>query len=187
MAEIEKDHKICGERVYLRPITLLDTDLIIKWRNSESVKKYFIYREPFTHEGHNKWLKEQVETKNAYQFIVCKIENDKPIGCTYLRDIDRNDRKAEYGVFIGEVTDRGKGIGKEALSLTLNFAFEELKLHKVFARALSDNEASIHCFLQSGFTKEALLRDDVFVDEEFHDIVLVGILQSDYEMRRENL
>ena len=49
--------RIYGERVYIRPITEEDTDLIIKWRNSDAVRPYFIYQKPFTREGHLNWLK----------------------------------------------------------------------------------------------------------------------------------
>ena len=42
--------KIYGERVYIRPITEEDTDLIIAWRNSDAVRPYFIYQKPFTRE-----------------------------------------------------------------------------------------------------------------------------------------
>ena len=91
--------RIYGERVYLRPITLDDTDLIIEWRNSEAVRPYFIYQKPFTREGHLNWLRTMIDTGCGYQFIVCTIEGDKPIGCTYLRDYDREHNKIEYGVF----------------------------------------------------------------------------------------
>lgn len=175
------EHAIEGKRVYLRPITYEDSELIVKWRNQENVRRYFIYREPFTKEGQDKWMREQVETGKVYQFIVCENHTDRPIGCTYLRDINLVYRKAEYGVFLGEEDTRGKGIGKEILLLTMQFAFEQLHLHKVFARALADNPASIHCFLNSGFCKEATLRDDVYVDGEYRDVVFVGMLEEDYE------
>ena len=48
--------KIIGERVYLRPITIEDTDRIVTWRNSDAVRPYFIYQKPFTKEGHLYWL-----------------------------------------------------------------------------------------------------------------------------------
>lgn len=168
--------KIIGKRVYIRPITEEDTDLIIEWRNSEAVRPYFIYQKPFTREGHLNWLKTMIETGCGYQFIVCKIEDDTPIGCTYLRDYDREHNKIEYGVFLGSESVKGQGIGTEILGLTLQFAFEVLKVHKVFARAFSDNQASIGSFLKGGFTKEAHLKDEVRVNGEYRDIVLLGII-----------
>lgn len=168
--------RIIGKRVYIRPITEEDTDLIIAWRNSEAVRPYFIYQKPFTREGHLNWLKTMIETGCGYQFIVCKIEDDTPIGCTYLRDYDREHNKIEYGVFLGSEGVKGQGIGTEILGLTLQFAFETLKVHKVFARAFSDNQASIGSFLKGGFTKEAYLKDEVRVNGEYRDIVLLGII-----------
>lgn len=38
--------------VYLRPMTYEDTDLIVSWRNQESVRRNFIYQELFTRESH---------------------------------------------------------------------------------------------------------------------------------------
>lgn len=166
--------KICGKQVYIRPITEEDTDNIIKWRNSDAVRPYFIYQKPFTREGHLNWLRSMIETGCGYQFIVCRIEDDMPIGCTYLRDYDREHNKIEYGVFLGSEEVKGRGIGAESLALTLQFAFDTLDVHKVFARAFSDNLASIGSFLKGGFEKEAYLKDEVFVNGEYRDIVLLG-------------
>ena len=168
--------KIYGERVYIRPITEEDTDLIIAWRNSDAVRPYFIYQKPFTREGHREWLETMIGTGRAYQFIVCTIEEDKPIGCTYLRDYDRENKKIEYGVFLGSDDVKGKGIGTEILRLTLRFAFDKLHVHKVFARAFADNRASIGSFLKGGFAKEAYLKDEVYVNGQYRDIVLLGII-----------
>lgn len=167
-------NKIAGEHIYLRPITYQDSDLIIKWRNQENVRKFFIYQKDFTKEGQKRWMMEQIEPGHAFQFIVCENENDRPIGCTYLRDYDENNHKAEYGVFIGEESMRGKGLGKEMLNLTLKFAYEHLHLHKVFARALADNPASINCFLACGFEKEAHLRDEVRIENAYQDVIFLG-------------
>ena len=173
--------RIVGERVYLRPITASkeDTDNIIRWRNSEAVRPYFIYQKPFTEEGHLLWLEKEIFSGKGFQFIVCRKEDDKPIGCTYLRDYDSYTRKAEYGVFIGKPEEKGKGIGKEILNLTLRFAFEELRLHKVFARAFADNMPSVMSFLKCGFEKEAHLKDEELINGEYRDIVFLGKINPD--------
>ncbi|MBQ9991329.1 MAG: GNAT family N-acetyltransferase [Lachnospiraceae bacterium] len=173
---MKNEERIEGEQIYLRPITREDTQYIIDWRNSESVRPYFIYQKPFTREGHLKWLEEMINSGKGYQFIICLKENDHPVGSTYLRDYDPRYRKAEYGVFIGSEEHKGRGIGRESLKLTLKFAFETLKLHKVFARAFSDNMASINSFLQGGFEQEAYLKDEVRVENRYRDIVLLARL-----------
>ena len=37
-----------GKKIILRPITIEDTDLIVKWRNNQNVLKNFIFREHLT-------------------------------------------------------------------------------------------------------------------------------------------
>lgn len=172
----DSSKRIVGKQAYLRPITDSeeDTNYIIQWRNSESVRPYFIYQKPFTKEGHRQWLEKEIFSGKGFQFIVHKIEDDMPIGCTYLRDYNAQVRKAEYGVFIGETTERGKGIGKEILNLTLQFAFEELKLHKVYARAFANNMPSVQSFLKCGFEQEAYLKDEEFINGEFRDVVFLA-------------
>jgi diamine N-acetyltransferase len=168
--------RIEGEKTYLRPITEDDTDLIVDWRNREDVIKYFIIRDPFTKEGHEKWLKTRVFTGEVVQFIVNLKEDDRPVGCTYIRDIDTLNRKAEYGVFIGESEVRGRGIGKEILNLTTDYAFRELDLHRVYARVLDYNAASYNCFLSCGYKEEGVLKDSLFLDGEYHDLIILGKL-----------
>jgi len=173
-----EDVTIEGERVYLRSITRDDTGNIVKWRNQENVKQYFFYRGPFNKESHERWLTEKVDTGIVAQFIVCQKEDDRPIGCTYLRDIDYDNKKAEYGVFLGEEGVRGKGIGKEILKLTLKYAFENLELHRVYARVREDNMPSLCSFLNCGFEKEALLRESVYCDGKYLNVVILGIINE---------
>ena len=93
---------ISGSKVFLRLMTIEDTDLIIKWRNSERVYKNFIYQKPFTREGHLQWIHTMIDTGEAIQFIICEKETNRPIGSVYFRDIDDMNHKAEYGIFIGD-------------------------------------------------------------------------------------
>ena len=86
-------------------------------------------------------------------------------------------------VTVGTDTVKGQGIGTEILKLTLQFAFEELKLHKVFARAFADNQASIKSFLKGGFKQEAYLKDEVCINGMYRDIVFLAILESEYHCK----
>lgn len=178
---LNPEMRIIGKQVYLRPITdsKEDTGNIIRWRNSDVVRPYFIYQKPFTIEGHRNWLKNEIFAGKGFQFIVCRVEDGKPIGCTYLRDYDAYARKAEYGMYIGEQIEKGKGVGTEILGLTLEFAFGTLKLHKVFSRIFADNPASIHSVSNNGFEQEAYLKDEEFVNGEYRDIVILAKINPD--------
>ena len=168
-----------GEQTYIRPITYDDTDLIVNWRNQEEIKSRFFFREPFTREMHENWMRTKVDTGKVVQFIVCMNDGDVPVGSTYYRDIDMEAGMAEDGVFIGESDARGHGIGKEILALTLKYGWEQLGLSRVRARAISTNEASIQSFLHSGFNKDELVKSVLCSDGTYVDMVFMSIGRPD--------
>lgn len=164
--------------IYLRLMTYEDTDHIVSWRNSDAVRENFIYQALFTRESHENWIRTMVETGRVVQMIICEKDTDHPVGSVYVRDIDQNHHKAEYGIFIGEPQARGKGYGTAAAKLMIKYCFEELKLHRLFLRVYADNEQAIRSYEKAGFEKEAHLREDVCIDGKYRDIVLMGILNN---------
>ena len=112
---------LTGTAVTLRPITDADTDLIVKWRNTPSVVQNFIFRQTFTPEMHRNWLATKVATGQVVQYIILDNADGKPVGSVYYRDIDNHNRSAEYGIFIGEESARGKGLGTETARLFTQF------------------------------------------------------------------
>ena len=176
--ENTKSPVIEGQDIYLRLMREDDTDRIIKWRNSDFVRRNFIYQNPFTRESHDKWVKTMVDTGKVVQFIIC-TKKDRPVGSVYLRDIDRNHNKAEYGIFIGEEDALGKGYGTQAARLVIDYAFEELKLHKLMLRVLSENGQARKSYEKAGFVQEAYLKDEVFLEGQYKDVIYMAVLHKE--------
>lgn len=164
--------------IYLRLMTSDDTDLIIEWRNKDDVRKNFIYQELFTREGHESWIKNMIQTGRAVQMIICELSGGKPLGSVYIRDIDRKHNKAEYGIFIGEDSARGRGVGTAAAKLMLQYCFDEEKLHRVYLRAFASNLQAIRSYEKAGFVREGLLKDDVYIGGQYCDIQWMAALNK---------
>lgn len=164
--------------IYLRLMTYDDTEHIVAWRNSDAVRKNFIYQALFTKESHENWIRTQIETGHVVQTIICDLKTDAPLGSVYIRDIDRHHQKAEYGIFIGEASARGRGIGTAAAKLMLQYCFEEEKLHRVYLRALAGNEQAIRSYEKAGFQKEGYLREDVCIDGVYRDVVWMAAVRE---------
>lgn len=167
-----------GKNIYLRLMTEKDTDLIVRWRNRDFVRKNFIYQKPFTAEGHLQWIETMIKTGRVVQFIICTKE-EKPVGSVYLRDIDEVHHKAEYGIFIGEEEALSRGYGTEAAKLMIGYAFEELKLHKLMLRVLAGNERAKKSYENAGFIQEACLKDDVCLEDGYRDVILMAVLNPE--------
>lgn len=171
--------RIQGEKVYLRPMTIEDTDRIVNWRNNPRVRNHFIYQKPFTREGHLAWIENKVNTGEVIQFIICENSTDRPVGSVYFRDINREHRKAEYGIFIGEDDAAGKGVGSEVCRLACEYGFREEKWHKIMLRALSDNIVAIRSYEKAGFKREGCLKEEVYIDGVYRDVILMGLINPE--------
>ena len=165
--------------IYLRPMTHQDTDFIVAWRNDEEVRRNFIYQNLFTREGHEGWIRNMVETGKVVQMIICDMAGDTPLGSVYIRDIDRQHQKAEYGIFIGEESARGRGVGTAAARLMLDHCFHKEKLHRIYLRVFASNERAIRSYEKAGFVREGLLREDVCIDGQYRDIIWMAAINPD--------
>ena len=172
---------INGERVSLRPITDADTDNIVKWRNNPDVYRYFIFREWFTPEMHRSWLSTRVLTGQVVQYIILAGEERRAVGSVYLRDIDHKHESAEYGIFIGDDSFRGQGVGTETAKLFTDFALDVLGVHRVFLKVLDGNVKARRSYEKAGFVYEGTFRDMVKLDGEFHDVVFMAKINGGSE------
>lgn len=95
---------LTGTAVTLRPITDADTDLIVKWRNTQSVVQNFIFRQTFTPEMHRSWLATKVATGQVVQYTVRERQIDR------ARVALTQKIRQQPGSFRGRLcTDFGKG------------------------------------------------------------------------------
>lgn len=166
------------QKISLRLMDKEDTDRIVTWRNQDFVRRNFIYQQDFTREGHEKWIRTMIDTGLAVQFMICIGEEQRPVGCVYLRDIDRIHKKAEYGIFIGEKDAWGQGYGTWAAKKMIAYAFEKEGLHKLMLRVLAENQGAIRSYEKAGFVREAYLRDEVFLEGQYKDVIYMAVINE---------
>ena len=169
---------LCTDTIALRPITEADTQQILLWRNSQAVKQYFIYRKDITPEEHLNWLNTRVKTGKVHQFIITLKDSGASVGSVYIQSVDYVHKNAEYGIFIGDINARGKGCGTDAAKLMIRYSFETLGLHKLYLRVLANNSAAIRSYEKAGFITESIMRDEIFADGKFHDVIRMSIIKE---------
>lgn len=151
-------------KVFLRPISINDTENIVKWRNSSFVLEKLINQDLLTVEMHTDYYLKKIATKQIFQFIIVSKEdkNEKDIGTTFLKNIDYILKQAEFGIFIGEKDACGHGYGTEAVKLTIKYAFENLSLNKIYLTVFKDNINAIKAYERVGFKQEKTKSDICF-------------------------
>ena len=81
----------------------------------------------------------------------------KIVGCIDLFDFDARNRKAAIGMYIAPDA-RGKGVGKQAVQLLLDYAFNFLHLRMVYAIISVNNVACSRLYEQMDFLPSSPLR-----------------------------
>ena len=71
-----------------------------------------------------------------------------------------------------------KGYTTEALQLVVDFAFRELKLHRIEAGAMLDNIASIRVLEKVGFKKEGIAKENIRINGKWTDNQILAIINS---------
>ena len=170
------------ENIRLRALTITDLPLTLKWHNqTDIIEMYAGNPFPVNEEMERKWY-EKILTSNfpVTVFGIELIENNKLIGLTILRDINLINRSAETAIYIGDQNERSKGYSKEALKLTLNFAFNNLGLHRVFLSVREDNVAALGLYEKLGFIREGILRDSIYKNGKYLSLIIMSILEEEF-------
>tara|TARA_B100000378_G_scaffold191075_1_gene155314 strand:- start:631 stop:1197 length:567 start_codon:yes stop_codon:yes gene_type:complete len=125
------------------------TKHIMKWRNDPEIKSQFFEQEKLTEEKQQKFLK-NYGSLNRIDFILVDKKTREPYGSFHLTNLSSN--RPEIGKLIGNKELRGKGIAYKSTMTLLSFAFEELKLYKVYAKTKQSNISNINLNQKLGFT-----------------------------------
>lgn len=160
-------------RIFLRIITEKDGAHIVKWRNSEKVRKHCMTRIPITLDSHNQYYREKVLTGKNIQYIVERIEEETglasyPIATIYLKDVDNENHLCELCVFTSSDIEWEVEGQLQAIKIILEKAFGEFGIHKVYSRVFYND--GIELLKSAGFTIESVLKSEVLIDGEYHDI-----------------
>ena len=131
-----------------------------------------------------KLISESIEIENkkeGYYFYIRSLETNKLIGYVGIKKIDLKISKCELFYFIDKDFE-GKGIVSNAVSKTIDFCFNDLKMNKIFICTSKINFGSQQIALKNGFQQEGILREEFKNgDGILEDIVYFGLLKSDNE------
>lgn len=126
-----------------------------------------------------RWFESLQGNNSVYTYSI-KKNNGEYIGNIELSNVDWRIRKAEIGIMIGDPSQRGKGIGVEAINLLTGYAFQEFNLHRIYARILAFNKPALRAFEKCGYIKEGVERSGFYTEGKYEDIVSCSILKDEF-------
>ena len=172
-------------RIVLRPITLEDGNLIVQWRNDESILNHCMSRNEVTLESNARFYNEFVATGKYKQFIVERIEEDfgviaYPIATVYLKDMDYGNKRCELCIFTSTDDEWRSDSQSLAIKMLLEKAFGEYGMHKVYSYVFYKFPDEVELLKNAGFSSEAILKEEALnADGKYEDIVRLSIIKSE--------
>lgn len=134
---------------------------------------------PYTKKDAKFWIKRNLKLNKAKKQeeinLVIDINNEV-VGSIGLNHISKEHDCAEVGYWLAKKY-WGYGIMTKAVEEIIKFAFNKLKLNRVYARVFTFNKASAKVLEKSGFKLEGHLIKNVKKEGKYYDSFVYGLVK----------
>ncbi|MEW6108850.1 MAG: UDP-4-amino-4,6-dideoxy-N-acetyl-beta-L-altrosamine N-acetyltransferase [Nitrospirota bacterium] len=150
-----------------------EKSLIRRWRNCEDVRKWMYSDKLISRKEHSEFIKQLEKDSRNYYWLVRR--NNIYLGVVSLQKVDFSHKNAYLGIYSNPGLSGAGGTLMESLK---RIAFSEFKLHTLKIESLSKNRRAINFFSRSGFFREGTLKEFVFKNGKWQDVIIMGIING---------
>jgi RimJ/RimL family protein N-acetyltransferase len=168
--------------VRLRAAEPDDWELLWRWNRDGELLRHLEYlHPPQSQAAVKRWLEETATRQPKDDEFGVTIETlaGEPVGGLGTHDCDSHNGTFSYGLSIAQ-EHRRRGYAQSAIRLILRYFFEERRYRKAWVHVYGFNEASLRLHERLGFQHEGRLRQMVFTQGRYHDIIVLGLLADEY-------
>ena len=168
-----------GNQIYLIKTRRSSLEQLRQWRNQHDLRKYFREFRELGIEDQERWFLKIENDFNQFNFEIIDKKNDKLIGHCGLHYISWTNRTAEFGIYVGDKTYRGRGYGSDALRTLIKYGFEELNMNRIWCEVYSNNDA-LQIYKHLDFVEEGVLRQNYYSEGKYWDSHILSMLKEEY-------
>jgi len=170
---------LTGNTIYLRALEPEDLEFVYRLENNEALWNVSNTQTPYSRFLIRQYLEnahQDIYEAKQLRLAICKNGSFDAIGLIDLFDFDPVNNRAGVGIVVQDGAQRNNGFGKEALQLVINYSFNTLQLHQLYANIDPANVASTTLFTNFGFLliglkKDWNKRENVYTDEALYQLV----------------
>ena len=169
---------LIGKKIHLRALEPEDLDFLYTIENNESFWEVSSTQTPFSRFILEQYIvnshQDIFEAKQLRLIIVDNITNIS-VGMIDLFEFNPLHKRAGLGILIIE-SEQHKGFASEAIELLINYCFNQLNLHQLFANITADNIKSLELFKKLNFKKIGVKKEWIFSKGNFKDEILFQLI-----------
>jgi UDP-4-amino-4,6-dideoxy-N-acetyl-beta-L-altrosamine N-acetyltransferase len=148
------------------------------WRMKPEVSEYMYTSPDISSEEQKQWYRDIKNDQTKKHWII-EVDGEW-VGLVNLYNIDLINKRAYWAYYLGETSVKGKGIGTQVELNILQYVFDKMGLNKLCCEIFTSNEKVIKLHEKFGSNIEGTLRNHIYKDGKFHDIVTMGMMKSDW-------
>nr|WP_145404583.1 GNAT family protein [Paenibacillus xylanexedens] len=171
------------ERIYLRPFELTDVDAYYPSLFDIEMRRLTGTQGSFTRAQVERYVESAAQDDSRLMLLIALQATHEIIGEVVLMDIHDKNRSAHIRIAIDQPTHQGKGYGSEAMLLMLDYGFGIANLHRIELEVFAFNERAIRTYEKLGFQREGVKRDALYYNHEYHDAILMSMLEDEFRQR----
>lgn len=172
-----------GERVWLTALSRADAAVMARWEYDSEYLRLMDSSpaHPRSEEEILRWIDSVAKAHDVFTFGIRLTDTDELIGWAQLDGIEWAHRTTSLGIGIGNRNFWNQGYGAEAMALVINFAFNELNLHRIYLTVFSYNTRAMRLYEKLGFKREGIYREHLRRDGQRYDMLVYGLLRHEWD------
>ena len=162
-------------RVRLRPTMQSDLEYVLSLEHDDENLPFITPWERTQHEA-------AIRFPDFRHFVVEGGDELDPVGFLILTGCRSPHQSVELKRMV--VQTKRQGYGRAALRIAKKVAFDDLGAHRFWLDVKSRNTGAKALYDSEGFVHEGMLRDAVKVADGFDSLIVMAMLQREFEARR---
>jgi ribosomal-protein-alanine N-acetyltransferase len=171
------------ERLILRKMRVGDEEDMYAYAKRSEVTRYLLWSphpDIYYTRDYLRYLATRYAAGSFYDWAIVLKSSGRMIGTCGFTAFDCPHDAAEIG-YVLNPDYRGQGIAPEAVRAVLAFGFDKLALHRIEARFIEGNEASLRVMEKVGMRFEGYRREAMLIKGTYRTIGYSSILRAEYE------
>ena len=172
-----------GETIKITALNRVDAGVMKRWYEDVAFLRLenSMAAIPKTEEEIQRRIDAANESADEIGLAIRLIESEELIGTISFSEIEWSNQVSELGIGIGDRNNWRKGYGFEAMTIAMDFAFNELQMHRLQLTVLDYNLAAIALYEKCQFKREGVHREFFHRDGRRRDMYLYGLLRSEWK------
>lgn len=150
-----------------------EREIVRRLRNHDDVRKWMYNEDPISEEEHGGFIESLKKDEKNYYWLVREWDNH--LGVFSFNRVDFRNRRTFYGMYVNPFSKK-RGIGSKIISCAKIICKDVFQMHSLRLEVFEENERAISFYLQHGLEIEGKMREFVFRDHKWKNVVIMGML-----------